>query len=254
VPRHRGSDRRPPVVIDPDNEFAVPIGGSGNTLQSLRTGYDKGLSNPAPLAPTADTRQGAAPSSGAGGSGGGGGQFFNGFNFSQDAANRDPNKSAKYAFSDFAGAHAGSDKRWMGLNGREEMTAYFNEYIRPGMEALGYTILAVDGDKVQIAAREGTGWVDWVENAGIDQARLAWQDLGPTPDGASMGYTSQGMSGGGAAPGAGGGLYTGGDPLQNLGGVNQLLQLMMGSEQGNSAFLENIQQQLAEMVLRQGGG
>jgi hypothetical protein len=29
---------------------------------------------------------------------------------------------------------------------------------------------------------------------------------------------------------------------------------MMGSEQGNSAFLENIQQQLAEMVLRQGGG
>ena len=109
------------------------------------------------------------------------GHLFGGFDFNQDAANRDPSRSAKYGFASAAGPVALTDQRWQGLtpNAREDMASFFNEHVRPRLEAEGYTIHQVVGDKIEITTREGRHWVDWVENAGSTDPdkppRLAWQ-------------------------------------------------------------------------------
>lgn len=129
-----------------------------------------------------------------GAAGAGGGNYsYSGFDFGQDAGNRDVGKSAKYAFSHLAGqAAAAGAPQPMDKAGAE---AWFNQYIAPGLQQLGYEIGWVKGDKARIKTREGWDEIDFLGNAGGDNPSLTWQSEVLAPGG--------GMS---AGAGGGGGL------------------------------------------------
>ena len=113
--------------------------------------------------------------------GAGGGYDFAGFDFAQDPANRDVGKSAKYAFSHIAGQAAAAGVPQPRT--KQEAEAWFTQHIKPGMDALGYTVHKVVGDKAFISAKEHPdgAWVDFVGNAGGQgPTPLTWQ--------AEMGY------------------------------------------------------------------
>lgn len=110
------------------------------------------------------------------------GYNYTGFDFTQDAANRDIGKSAKYAFANATnkmGSAGVTADQWGTKAGAQEMAI---KYIVPEMEANGFKVLEVVGDKMRIVTFEdyqkgntkGT-WVDFVVNA----------------DGAAMGLTPQ---------------------------------------------------------------
>jgi len=110
------------------------------------------------------------------------GYNYTGFDFAQDPKNRDIGKSAKYALAnatDKMGQAGVTADQWGTKAGAAAMA---EKYIVPEMEALGYKVLEIVGDKVRIVTFEdyqkgntkGT-WVDWVVNA----------------DGAPLGLTPQ---------------------------------------------------------------
>jgi len=107
---------------------------------------------------------------------GGGGYSYAGFDFGQDPANRDITKSAKYAFSHFAGQAAA--KGIPQPRSKAEAQAWFEQYIAPGMNANGFKVHKVVGDKAFISTRERPNgqWVDFQGNSGGqgDQP-LTWQ-------------------------------------------------------------------------------
>jgi hypothetical protein len=111
----------------------------------------------------------------------GGGLPFSGFDFNRA---QDPSKSAKDAFASLAqSAPPLTDTSKAGAE------AWFREHIAPGMEAAGYKVFNVQGDKAWVGAREdpeGRVPVDFLINAGGSDPQLGWQ-----PDG--------GAGGGGAA-------------------------------------------------------
>jgi hypothetical protein len=116
--------------------------------------------------------------------------------FNWDRA-QDESRSAKDTF--LAGSQSGaSDLRWQR---RETAGAWFDQYIRPRMEARGWTVHQVNGDKAFVSTRESQeaglpgAWIDWVERIDGENPRLTWQDE---------------TMGGGAAP-RGGPVNTGGD-------------------------------------------
>lgn len=114
------------------------------------------------------------------------GYNYTGFDFAQDAANRDIGKSAKYAFANATnkmGSAGVTADQWGTKAGAQEMAI---KYIVPEMEANGFKVLEVVGDKMRIVTFEdyqkgntkGT-WVDFVVNAdgaatGLTP-QLAWQ-------------------------------------------------------------------------------
>lgn len=114
------------------------------------------------------------------------GYNYTGFDFNQDAANRDIGKSAKYAFAnatDKMGRAGVTAEQWGTKAGAQEV---FTKYVVPEMEALGYKVLEIKGEKIRIVSFEdyqkgntqGT-WVDCVVNAdgaalGLTP-QLAWQ-------------------------------------------------------------------------------
>lgn len=110
------------------------------------------------------------------------GYRYTGFDFNQDPTNRDVGKSAKYAFADATnkmGQAGVTAEQWGTKAGAQEVAI---KYIVPEMEARGFKVLEVRGEKIRIVTVEdynkgntkGT-WVDWVVNA----------------DGASMGLTPE---------------------------------------------------------------
>lgn len=99
---------------------------------------------------------------------------FEGFDFSRA---QDPTFSAKDSFAAAASA-AGTPPP--GLD-KSALAGWFNQYIRPGMEANGHTINWVDGDKMNFTSPQGTFTVDWVRGAGANGFAFAWQIEG-TPD------------------------------------------------------------------------
>jgi len=115
---------------------------------------------------------------------GGGNYTYAGFDFGQDPANRDIGKSAKYAFSHLAGQAA--NKGVPQPRSKAEAEAWFSANIKPGMDALGFTVHKVVGDKAFISAPEHPdgAWVDFQGNSGGqgDQP-LAWMaEMGTSAD------------------------------------------------------------------------
>ena len=148
---------------------------------------------------------------------------FAGFNFDQDAANRDPKKSAKYAFSQYVGEGAVPESK-------EAAEAYFLANIAPKMEADGHKINWVKGDKVNFTNHQGTFTIDYVQGAGAPGAKWAWQvdDGGEGAAAAAAAPQSavaaqQALSSGGAP---GGGAY-------NIDTILAALQAQLMGQGGN---------------------
>lgn len=145
-----------------------------------------------------------------------------GFDFGQDAANRDLGKSAKYAFSHLAN-QAASQGAPMPRT-KAEAEAWFSQYIAPGLQQLGYEIGWVKGDKARIKTREGWDEIDFVGNAGGDNPTLTWQSEVLAPGGE--------MSTG--AMGTRGSSVTGGVDLTSSALFDQLLRQVQDIAAGRS--------------------
>jgi hypothetical protein len=135
----------------------------------------------------------------------GGGYQFAGFDFAQDPSNRDIGKSAKYAFSHFAGQAAAA-----GVpppTNKQEAEAWFSQYIKPGFDKLGFTVHKVVGDKAFVSAPEHPegAWVDFQQNSGGQGAMpLAWMaemGHGADSDPESIFAVQQALGGGGGEGG-----------------------------------------------------
>jgi hypothetical protein len=113
----------------------------------------------------------------------GGGLPFSGFDFNRA---QDPSKSAKDAFASLAQAAPP-----MTDTSKAGAEAWFRQHIAPGMEAAGYKVFNLQGDKAWIGSREdpeGSVPVDWLINAGGSNPQIGWQpDSGGGVGGASGG-------------------------------------------------------------------
>lgn len=133
------------------------------------------------------------------GAGGGDGYSYLGFDFAQDPGNRDVGKSAKYAFSEFARQAAAEGAPQPRT--KAEAEAWFTQYIAPKMQAAGYEIGWVKGDKARVKTREGWDEIDFVGNADGDNPQLTWQSELLAPGG---GMSSGALGGGvGTVPNGG---------------------------------------------------
>lgn len=129
---------------------------------------------------------------------------------------QNPNKSAKDAYLQAvqgAPAFQGS---------KEDAAAWFNQYIRPHMEGLGYQIGDVVGDTAHITSWDGSGWVDFMTNAGGENPEPWWGVQG---------------GGGGSAPTAGGGsaggVPTNLDSLASSDVLEQIMRQLQGLQTGD---------------------
>jgi hypothetical protein len=143
---------------------------SGTTPGGSTTRYQDANAPPATAA--------QAPS-GTGGTGGGGNRY-QGFDFDQAASSRDITKSAKYSFAD-ATRQAGEAGHAMPRT-KDEAATYFATHIQPKLEASGFPVLEIAGEKARIVTAEDRAagntegsWVDWLVNADSDDAEIAWQ-------------------------------------------------------------------------------
>lgn len=109
---------------------------------------------------------------------------FEGFDFNRP---QDTKKSAKDSFA----AHAKTAGP-APLEDKAALGAWFNDKVRPGMQAEGHNVTAVDGDKFRFNNWQGDFWVDFGRGAGAPGGALAWQAEGaddatraayPTPGG-----------------------------------------------------------------------
>jgi hypothetical protein len=103
----------------------------------------------------------------------GGGLPFSGFDFNRA---QDPSKSAKDAFASLA-----QQAPQLADTSKAGAEAWFRQHIAPGMEAAGYKVFDVQGDKAWVGAREdpeGRVPVDFLINAGGSNPQIGWQ-----PDG-----------------------------------------------------------------------
>ena len=211
-------------MVDP---YALP---AEDTLESLLAnaqrygGYDASTG-----------RMGAA-----GAATGAGGYSYSGFDFGQDPGNRDIGKSAKYAFSQFAEDAARSGAPMPRTKADAE--AWFTQHIAPKMQAAGYAINWVQGDKAQIQTREGLDTIDFVIGADGDNPTLGWQSevLAPGP----------GMQGGGGMGQGTMSLPASGMDLSSSALFDMLMQqaqaIASGQANGSDMLTTNALQQLLQ--------
>jgi hypothetical protein len=102
--------------------------------------------------------------------GSGGGLPFEGFDFAQDAANRDRTKSAKYSFA--AAAQEAAPLTDTSKPGYEQ---WLRTEIAPRMERDGHRIVGFNGERIDVESASGSGWVDVGRGAGGPNSALAWQ-------------------------------------------------------------------------------
>lgn len=133
-------------------------------------------------APPSQTGTSGTGGTGSTGGGRGGGYAYTGFDFQQDAANRDVTKSAKYAFAEATrqAEAEGAGNIWHTKAGAQH---FATQYVKPFLEAQGYQVLEIVGDKMRIVTREAREagntagvWIDFVVNADGDNPALAWQE------------------------------------------------------------------------------
>jgi hypothetical protein len=113
---------------------------------------------------------------------------------------QDPAKSAKDAF-----AMISNQAPPPPFQSKPAMAQWFNQYVKPGMDALGHKVLSVSEDGFTYTNHEGTFFVDFGQNSGAApgsmQQRLQWN---ATPADAATAARYQ-TGGGGGGAGAGGG-------------------------------------------------
>lgn len=146
-----------------------------------------------------------------------------GFNLERD---QNPDKSAKDAFLFEANQDdAASTFRQAAMDKSDDgaLEQWFRQYIMPDMIARGYQIDDVVGDKALISSWDGSGWTDYVGNAGADNASLAWQ-----PQGGDMG------AGGGSAATGGGGLSADPNQYANSDVLDQIMRQLQGLQGGEN--------------------
>ena len=109
---------------------------------------------------TGSTDPGSTPSGG-----GPGNQRYTGFNFGRT---QDVSGSVKDSFAQHSAAAppAPTDKK--------ELEAWFNQHVRPGIEADGHKVISVVGDKVTYEWQGKTYTADYAKNAGSAGMELAW--------------------------------------------------------------------------------
>lgn len=113
----------------------------------------------------------------------GGGLPFSGFDFNRA---QDPSKSAKDAFASLA-----QQAPQLTDTSKAGAEAWFRQHIAPGLEAAGYKVYDVQGDKAWIGSREdpeGNTPVDYLINAGGSNPQIGWQ---PDGGGGIAGGTAQ---------------------------------------------------------------
>jgi hypothetical protein len=168
-------------------------------------------------------------------SGGYQGQFA-GFDFNRA---QDRSRSAKDTFAYYGNDSAAmSDQRWRTKDGADD---WFNEFIRPGLEAEGYQVGDVQGDKAFVHTREnpeGT-WIDFVQGADGDNPMPAWQDESYMGDG---GPGDQAMAAQGQAAGNLAGMP---------GGSDILAALMADDGLQSSDIMQRIQEELQKLLTGQ---
>jgi len=111
---------------------------------------------------------------------GGGAPVFTGFDAQKLAAplklgDDGRPKSAKYTFAQLAQQSGSMPKS------KAEAEAWFNANIRGGLEAAGFKVGEVKGDRAFIHTRENPQgeWVDFVQGAASGDPKLAWQPDAP---------------------------------------------------------------------------
>jgi len=155
---------------------------------------------------------------------------------------QDPDQSAKDAFaliSNQAPPPPFQDKR--------QMANWFNQYVRPGMDALGHAVSSVSEDGFTYSNHEGTFFVDFGQNSGATPGsmlqRLQWN---ATP--ADAATRAKYATSGGGTPVPGGATTRRSGDVQALGGItNGPLQ-----EVGQDPFSELITGSLADLIQRGG--
>jgi hypothetical protein len=193
--------RRPGHYDDEEASYEAPP----NQTQPV---VDDPIAPPAAIADPPPAAAAAPPRQLSGGHGIANQGSFAGFDFNRG---QDRSSSAKDSFAYYGGAGA-NDQRWRTKDGADD---WFNEFIRPGLEAEGYQVGDVQGDKAFVHTREnpeGT-WIDFVQGADGDNPMLAWQDESYMGDG---GPGDQAMAAQGQAAGNLAGMPGGSDLLAAL--------------------------------------
>src|SRR4029453_16608434 len=90
-----------------------------------------------------------------------------GFDFARE---QNTGKSAKDAF-----AYLSNQAPPPPINDKAKLGAWFQQYVAPGMNALGHKILSVNGDSFTFQNWQGTFTVDFGRGAGAEGGALAWQ-------------------------------------------------------------------------------
>ena len=90
-----------------------------------------------------------------------------GFDFARE---QNTGKSAKDAFASLSNQAPPPP-----LHDKTALGAWFNQYIKPGMDALGHNVTDVQGDKFRFKNWQGDYWVDYGRGAGAQGGALAWQ-------------------------------------------------------------------------------
>jgi len=111
---------------------------------------------PAPVGTTPQTFQGFRPN-----------HAMEGFDFNRE---QNTGRSAKDAF-----AYLANQAPPPPLNDKAALAAWFNQYIRPGMDALGHRVTEVNGDTFRFSNWQGDFTVDYGRGAGAEGGALAWQ-------------------------------------------------------------------------------
>lgn len=94
-------------------------------------------------------------------------QRFEGFNESREQNTKKSAKDSFLAHSKAAGPAPTHDKAALG--------AWYNEKVRPGMQADGHNVTDVQGDKFRFNNWQGDFWVDYGRGAGAPGGALTWQ-------------------------------------------------------------------------------
>jgi hypothetical protein len=219
--------RRPGHYDDEEASYEAPP----NQTQPV---VDDPIAPPAAIADPPPAAAAAPPRQLSGGHGIANQGSFAGFDFNRG---QDRSSSAKDSFAYYGGAGA-NDQRWRTKDGADD---WFNEFIRPGLEAEGYQVGDVQGDKAFVHTREnpeGT-WIDFVQGADGDNPMLAWQDESYMGDG---GPGDQAMAAQGQAAGNLAGMP---------GGAAILQALMAGQGMQGSDLMAQIQAELQKMLTGQ---
>lgn len=96
---------------------------------------------------------------------------FEGFDFQRA---QDSKKSAKDAFAELAKKAPEAP-----LGDKAALGAWFDQYIKPGMNALGHQVISNGGDGFRFKNWQGTYDVDFGRGAGAPGGALAWQATDP---------------------------------------------------------------------------